>query len=321
MTDEPLYIDNSTLRALAGCDLEAILRYGWDYTTREEHAALLQGNAGHEALATYFREEGREAALARYRDLYETWADENLPPDDRLTYANSAQVVAAWLEQHPLDALPFYFPSPDFVEIGFAFPLTASGDIVYCGRMDGLPTDRTSGLAALLENKFTGHISQDWLKQFKIDSQNSGYLWAAQQHLGDASVLGSYLNAIEVKTVPSSSTKCKEHGVAYAECGLLHLKSVLTFITRTPEEIAHWRMTAIDLARRFRELLRRHPTPDYLPAVRAQGKFHGRCRFCGFYDFCANGRRAVEMDILFTQHPWRPYEHAKMARTGTGVKP
>jgi hypothetical protein len=188
--------------------------------------------------------------------------------------------------------------------------------------MDGLPVDRTSGLTALLEHKFTGNISQDWLKTFKLDSQLSGYLWAAQQHLGDANVLGAYLNVIETRMVPSSDRKCKEHGVAYAECGLQHVKSVLTFIERTPDEIAHWKATAIGLARRYRDLLRKFPTVDYLGAVHAQGKFHGRCRFCGFYDFCAGGRKAIEVPILFAVHPWRPLEYAgATVREGTGVKP
>jgi hypothetical protein len=251
MTDveSPLYIDNSTLRALAGCDLEAVLRYGWDYATRDERAMLLQGNAGHEALASYLRRDAvinpgdandvldvTTTALYRYRELYEQWSDENLSPDDRLTYQNTARILEAWFDQHPHDALPFSFPGPEFVEIGFAYPLTKDGDIVFCGRMDGLPVDRTSGLTALLEHKFTGNISADWLKTFKLDSQLSGYLWAAQQHLGDANVLGAYLNVLETRMVPGSDRKCKEHGVAFSECGLQHVKYVLTFIERTPEE-------------------------------------------------------------------------------------
>ena len=55
MADNPLFIDNSTLKSMAKCSTQALVRYGLDYASREERAPLKSGAAGHLALETYYR--------------------------------------------------------------------------------------------------------------------------------------------------------------------------------------------------------------------------------------------------------------------------
>lgn len=49
------HMDNSTLRAAAMCTSQAVVRYGWDYTRREQTAPLRAGIAIHAALEAFFR--------------------------------------------------------------------------------------------------------------------------------------------------------------------------------------------------------------------------------------------------------------------------
>ena len=99
---EPLYIDNSTLRAMANCSTQALMRYALGYTTLEERATLRSGTAYHEAAEAHFKGASPGAALAVFEASYREWAEEHVPIDDRLSYANTARIVGHWLDTHPL---------------------------------------------------------------------------------------------------------------------------------------------------------------------------------------------------------------------------
>ena len=309
---DPLYIDNSTMRAIAECSNEAFLRYHLGYTTPEERATLRSGEAAHEALAVWFRGGSKDDALARYAELYEEWAEENVAPVDRLSYANTSRILSYWFETHPLTGLPFRV-DPKLVEIGFAYPLV--DDIIFCGRLDAVATSYEDRSVYVVEHKTTGSITPHWLKNFRMDSQVSGYIWAAQNHTAQL-VVGAYLNAIEFSKLPSDpSRKCKTHATPYEECGHLHADFQLLIVQRSQEELEEWRKTAIHLAKRYQDLVRRFPSLAELHKVRTQGKFHGACRFCAFADFCSVGRPMDLVTSMLVHDPWSPFDFA------AGLKP
>ncbi len=322
---EPLYIDNSTLKAVAKCSTEAMLRYAYGWTTAEERAALLAGTAFHSLAEQHFKGAGASVSLGAFDATYREWSEANVSPTDRLAWGNLSRIVRRWIEAHPVAGLPFTV-NPDLVEVGFAFPLVPDGSIVFCGRLDGVA--EYQGSLYVLEHKTTGRISLDWLDTFALDSQLSGYLWAAQQHTGKP-VVGAFLNALEFSKLPGGTTasggparKCPDHKVTYDECGDMHATFRMTAVTRTPAAIEEWYKTAIHLARRYQDMLARWPKIEQLGSVRTQGRWNGSCRFCGFKEFCKLDRpmHYIANGNLIHQ-PWRPYDRATLEASPTGHKP
>lgn len=324
MAVDTLWIDNSTLRAM-GCSTAVMLRYAYGWTTAEERATLRAGTAFHVMAEAHFKGASRDEAMAAFDASYREWAEANVSPIDRLAWSNLTRIVGRWIDAHSLASLPFTV-SPDLVEIGFAFPLVADGSIVFCGRLDGLASYQNA--LYVLEHKSTGHISLDWLDTFSLDSQNTGYIWAAQQHTGKP-VAGTFLNAVQFNKLPGGITaasaaprKCAEHKVSFAECGDLHATFKMVMLTRTPEAIEEWRKTATSLALRYRDMLTRWPTLESLHKLRTQGRFFGACRWCGFKEFCKLDRRMSYIaDGNLIHEPWRPYERATLDAAPTAHTP
>lgn len=317
---EPLYIDNSTLKSVARCSTEAVLRYHHDYASREEAAPLKSGFAGHEALAVWYRGGTKAEAMAKYEGVYRIWAEENVSPDDRLSYSNTSRIMDYWFDTHPVAKFPFKV-HPEFVEVGFQVPLLADGSIIFVGRMDMIVED-FDGSWFVDDHKFTGRISEQWLKALRVDSQLTGYIWAAQQHTAKP-VYGAYITACEFKKLPSDPTrKCKTHATMYDECAHLHFDSQLIGpIHRTDYQIEQWHTTAVFLARKFQDLTKRYGHLKAIHKVRMQGVFHNACAWCNFYDFCASGRPLNMIDSFMIKDPWRPFSYSKSEIPATGRKP
>ena len=310
-TDGPIYIDGSTLDAVASCSTEAVLRYVLDYTSREERAELNAGNAVHGALAAWFADEKRDDVLGIFNTAYYAWATENVPADDRLSYGNVYKIMSTWLDNHPVQSFPFQVRKEN-IEVGFSFPLDDHNEFVWVGRMDLLGDDLRGNQLFVVDHKTTGRISHYWAKKFRLAASLTGYIWAAQQHVGDTQVTGAYINAIELAKLPSDATrKCKEHAVPYTECGMLHAKAQLIGpFTRTPQQIDEFKKTAIYLGRKYKSLLQRFSDVRRLHRVRMQGTFTNACSFCSFYEFCVNGRPIERVDSYLQKEPWEPFERA-----------
>ena len=219
-----IYIDTTMLTAVARCSTKALVQYAYGYhAAGEEPAYLKSGTAGHEAMATYFKTWDAATALETFRELYEAWAEENVPnPDDRLTYQNTSRILSQWFALHPRNALPF-FVRPDLVEVPFAIDI--ADDVIFVGRMDLIAQDATDSAWWIVDHKFTGDIRKwDWSKQFRYSPQLSGYIYAAQRHT-DRTVVGAYINAIEFSRMPKPGgpTLCKVHELPFNECGDRHL--------------------------------------------------------------------------------------------------
>lgn len=151
----------------------------------------------------------------------------------------------------------------------------------------------------------TGRLTPYWARKFRKDSQMSGYVWAAEQTLGQR-VTGIYINAIEFAELPGSDRKCKTHSVAYAECGPEHAKSETIQFDRHPAQLERWRADALTLARRYAKLLERFGDRDALPNVAMNGVFHNACDFCAYSDFCDNMRPQQSLDTMFVESRWVP---------------
>lgn len=304
----PVYVDNTILTAVAGCDTRAVMRHVLDLTSPEDSALLKSGQDCHSAMEHFFKGGTAQEALAIFDAKYTDWATEHVPPGDRLEWLNVRRVLELWMEDHPLSSLPYRVPGNEFVEVGFQHPLDDNGDIILTGRMDAIVIDAEGDMAPL-DHKFTGQISARWTKKFRVASQMTGYLWIASQHVGKT-LHKAYINGIELSKLPVSERKCRLHSVPYNECQRMHRNEQLVMINRTDAQLEEWRKSAIHLAKRFIELKDRFSDPALLHNVRQQGTFNDGCSWCQFFEFCAAGRPSRVLDQLFVVQPWSPLDHA-----------
>jgi hypothetical protein len=301
-----VYIDNSTLTAVATCDTQAVLRYVLGLTIAEDSGPLRAGHMAHAVLASYLQ----GASIAEIVETHEVmnylaWATDALPEDDRLATANVLKILSRWIETHPLSGLPFRV-DPSLIEVGFAVPL--ADDVVFVGRMDGLVQD-DNGAWFVLEHKTTGRLDEQWRRRYRTSAQITGYVWAAQQHLGQP-VAGCFVNGIEFGRLPTDTKRCRTHGVPYPECSAQHARFDMLIEHRAPHQLETWKRNAIKLARKFKALKLQADSLADIADVTMFGQLNGACSLCQFADFCAVGRPITTGEAILTYQPWSPYAHA-----------
>lgn len=318
-----LALDNTILKSVAACHTQAVLRHVHGLTSEEESAALAAGTAAHEALALWLGGAGRGPALAAFTAAYASMAalvEDRIARDPqaakflgRFRVENLAAILDRYFETNPLDRLPFEAVE-SLIEVAYEVPLDDAGEFIFTGRLDAIVRERASGQLYVLDHKTTGQIDVKWAGGFRLDSQMTGYVWAAEQTLGER-VAGVYINGIEFSKLPSSDRKCarpwgngqQPHGVPFSECGSEHASFNLLQFDRAPWQLESWHETALGLARKYAKLKEIHTDwRDGLTMVAMQGTFHGACKWCQFSEFCAAGRPTHALDTMFVWKPWSP---------------
>lgn len=321
-----LHVDNTILSAVAECDTQAIVRYVWDLDRADKldlSPPLYAGQSAHEALAVWFKtDQNTEAALRAFEVLYRGWPEEHgVEPGDRFSYANLSGILEHWFRTRGTDGLPFVpLASEDggvLAELSLQAPLYEDevGRIIFTGLIDLPVQEERTGRFCIVDHKTTGNM-WDIGQKYRMDAQLSGYQWLANETLGREYGIefdGVGVNAVDFSKMPASGTKCREHGVQYAECGSAHQKSQLLFpIMRPPEEIAEWKATATELALRYREMVAAFggEAGKDLGWIRTQGKFGGACPWCPLMEWCGlqRPRRALVSERSFVEREWRPQD-------------
>jgi hypothetical protein len=306
-----IYVDNTLLCSLV-CDTKALVRHGYGYTVETEAPKLMAGKAAHAAVEAILKGGTAEAALAVWERDYAAWARERQSPDSNLGAQHTTDIMRAYLTDFTAETLPLLV-RPEHVEVGFQVPLTAdvlpdgSPEFVFYGRFDVFGESRhRPGQWWVLDHKFTGRVDSNYMADYGLDSQLSGYVWAARQQLG-RQVVGAYVQAVQLfYPLPGSDRKCAKHGVTYVECRELHLNVACQEYRRTEAALADWHRTAVALARRYKSLLAQYPTLDAARSAPQQGMFRKSCRYCHFKDWCESGRPEWASSIL-KYDPWAPF--------------
>ncbi len=244
---------------------------------------------------------------------------------ERLAKERVSQIFENWLEENPRERLPFT-PIETLVEIPFQVPL--ADDIVYCGRIDAL-AQMASGNWVVIDFKTTRSafrkgdtkeevlVNQRWLKKFKMDTQITGYLYAASRHVGEP-VLGMMLGVQEIPDKKVGKAKCKEHGVPHYECDLFHAKfKWVGPIQRTEAQISHWKQSMTYYAEQYRFLYhqwiaeeRQGTDPlEALSYIQRDGTFKSieyanACVSCEFADFCEADCPVQFHEQYLRYEPW-----------------
>lgn len=309
-----IYTDNSKFSSMI-CDTKALLRHHHGLAAvGDEPAYFTAGRAAHESHAVWLRGGSPEEALAKFRADYAGVAPAD--PSDRLSYENTSTILRAWYETHPREMLPFAVERPEHVEVGFQVPLAEDDgtQFVFYGRADAIVRCKRTGRWMVLDHKHPGWVrsvpgGRSYFDAFRNDSQMSGYVWAAQQTLGEP-VAGIWINAIEFSRLPGSTepnTKCRTHGLRYAECRTEHVHSEMREFTRTPGQLAAWHTNAVALAKRYAALTREYPALADVKRAGQQGTFYHACVNCDFAAFCEAERPVQWADGMLASRPWRPF--------------
>ena len=343
--DNTVRFDNSLL-STTYCTTRALLRHKFGLTTERDDQRTMAGRAAHTALAVYFRGAPADVAMDTFAVEYEEVAPQD--GGDRLSFANTSAILRQWLVTHPVAELPFEV-LPELIEVPFELPLVnecvcghpqefhANGadncldedvDIgsrtlsscpcekhqtvyVFTGRVDAIVRDRHTGWLHVLDHKTTGRLDTS---QYRDDSQMTGYVWAAGQ--AGHKVQGAYINAISFALLPgmkgNGHYKCRlpQHkGMTYDECRMEHVQSELALKTRTPDQLTAWRVTALALARRFREMSNKYLVLEDVADAPTEGRFYyNGCRYCPFQEFCQGGKVMEFAEAMLVYKPWSPLE-------------
>lgn len=302
----PYRVDNSRLAGVATCTTFAVLRYLLNLTSVEEKAPRHCGKVLHDALAKNFAGEDQSVVVDTFEKGYREFAEENVPPDDRLSFSNVMDILKTYLEKRPVEKLPFV-PIKDGIEKVVSFPLDDNGEFEMNCKIDLPCREKEIGSLCVCDHKTTGHVTSWWAKQFRMSSQISGYIWCTAQAYGEV-VPMVYINAIQLNKLPDASRKCAVHKVPYYECRKEHTKFELFTTQRSPEDLENWRRDAIRLARRLKVLEKAYPGVEYIEYAPMEGKFNGGCTFCEFQNFCFYQRRVELVDSMLVEDVWRPWE-------------
>ena len=304
MRVERLQISNSMLATVADCPTRAVLRLLGRGGT-EPNASLECGKRVHEVLANYLRGSGPDTGiLDPITVAYKAWCEQHLTSEDRRWWENVRNILEVWMERHPIHELPFTIESADHIEVEFIFPLGEAKDgtpIDVIGNLDGIVKDKLTSGRYILEHKTTGRFNASFKADFQFDPQNTEYLWAASQTLGEP-VYASYVNAIQISTLPSDPTRrCKEHHKTYDICGKEHVKEEMFPVVRTPDDIKSWRENALVLSGRLLRLARLAQSAGDEAGTRVPtlGRISGACSYCEFKTWClTNNRQLALIDTL-----------------------
>ena len=307
-------VDNSRLKSVATCDTQAVIEFVLGYQGKEEPAARKCGKDLHSALAHFFRGGTVEESVGVFRDAYYQFAKDNVPENDKHSFANVYDILDEYLCQHPFDKFPFT-PIPESVET----PVTAklADDIELWGLLDLQGVGKEVPGLYVIDHKSTGqNVSGGWWpRTFRLGSQMSAYIWLLQQIHPNEVVAGAYINAIQINKLPDvrfkndgGEYKCKTHKTVISECRRQHAIFALYITMRSPELLQEWHRDQIALARRFGALQRTFNDIELIQYAPAQGRNNDACKFCQFRDFCAAGRRPELVESMLVHQPWEPWE-------------
>lgn len=301
-----MIVDNTILTAVAECSTKAAVRYVLHLTKPGGSLPARAGSAGHVAMEKHFLGLDIGSVTAAFSEAYRNTIRPEEVDDERWSRENLVDILDGWAKEHPLDAFPF---TVETVEQGVRAEI-ADG-VEFFGKIDMQVRDAVSMALGPCDHKFTGqNLTSWWGRKWRYGSQLTGYIWLVERNTG-VEVSQAYVNAVKVKELPKSSTKCKVHKVPYFECRHQHIENALLVTTRTREALAEWQRTAVSLVGKFKELQNMVGHVAHAVLLRQQGSFNGACVFCEFADWCAAGRPVEMAEAGFVVEPWAPWEEGR----------
>ncbi|MGH7746063.1 MAG: PD-(D/E)XK nuclease family protein [Candidatus Dormibacteria bacterium] len=194
--------------------------------------------AGLEKTRRVFFEQGqssREAVDAGVVEVYRFYGEFKCPVNSTKTAGKMAGALISYFDHYKLGIDPFE-PLVDGIEHRFQLRLSIdhpqTGEkMFYGGRFDLLAADRTNKEVWVVDEKSTkadyriGSVSEAWLGQWELDSQMTGYIWAAKQLM------------VRLGLDPNRVQGARVRGIAIGKAGYDHVEVI---VKRQDWELDRW---------------------------------------------------------------------------------
>lgn len=304
--------DNSILTNVAKCDAWAVAANVLGLRGKEEKIAADMGSVFHSAVEQHFKGNNREKVMEVFNMEY----DKIIPvgqvlEEARFAKPNLTKIMERFIAVKPMSVFPFDVIETERVK---GMPLDPAGEFIFWVKRDALVRDQANGAVLPLDHKTTKKITDWWAKKFRLASQLTGYMWFTSEEQG-VPVQECFVNGVELGLLPTSTKKCKAHGVPYSECSAEHAVFQLLRYGRSEEQIDRWKKDALILARRFavlKSVFEGHL--ELLPQVSRNGSFNESCVFCEFKEWCRRGFRQADAEQFVVYDPWEPWVGGERVR-------
>lgn len=326
----PTHIDNTIRENFVICPTKARRAYIEDLAPTMPSVHLHFGGAaaaGYEAGRRAYYEQHKTPAEAIEAAVVaaETFYGDFDPPAGSY---KTKEAVGRLMRFYFGRAFPFSEDTyrPKRMEWRFAVPIPGlvhpdtQGPIYYCGRPDTIGD--VGSVEVVEDDKTAGSLGNQWLKQWELDSQFTGYQWAAQQEgliepggmggvlIRGASILKPKFDEVETTADDPLATSTKTAGRApnkvtkyfreeYNEAGSFGSAQVLVY--RPQWQIDRWlRQIQRDIGRMITAYL--NDEWDYALHKGACGAYGG----CNFTLLCGSEHPEQWEPVHFVKRKWDP---------------
>jgi len=208
----PSAVDSTMLKTFRGCPRKFELEYLHHWKSRHPSIHLHAGQAFAAALESTrraFWEQGLhpEQALGKGAGaLIEAYGTFDEPHDSAKTLPRMLGALDYYFEAWPLEQdelVPWEFtPGKRAIEFSFASPLpfdhpTTGDPILYTGRSDFIGKMRQGDALWIVDDKTTSQLGAQWINQWDLRSQFTGYTWHARQ-IGGIPVQGCMVRGVSI---------------------------------------------------------------------------------------------------------------------------
>lgn len=298
MSDRPPFpevIDSSIRGAFVSCPRKCELQYfeHWAPPTKSIH--LTGGGAfasGLETARRAFWEHGlspRDSVALGVETLIKEWIEpEFQSPKSTKTLAGFILALADYFQKHGF-ATDVYSPMRNAdgtiaAEFSFALPISdellhpvTGQPILYCGRAD-LFAYHQDGSLWLIDEKTTTQLGDNWISQWALRGQFTGYTWAAREV------------GYPVRGVIARGVSLLKNDTGFAE----------SVQYRTAEQVAAWKFQLI------RDIRRMIETWESGYFDRAFDTACSAYSGCDFREVCQSPNPDLWLERTFIRRPWSP---------------
>lgn len=191
----PEFIDNTSRSMVVSCPLKWIYGNLYSIAPAEPSIHLHAGGtfaAGLEAVRRAYFEQGLDEPSSLKKGLEAArafWGDFEAPEDSPKSLPRVLDAILEYFTEYPISSDPVtplkVSDSKRAIEFRFSVPLPfthpdTGNPLTYCGRFDML--GEFNGALFAVDEKTASQLGAQWMNQWELDSQFTGYCWAAQQY-------------------------------------------------------------------------------------------------------------------------------------------
>lgn len=292
----PELIDNTSRSMFISCPQKWVYGNLYNLAPREPSIHLHAGGAfaaGLEAARkAFFNAElpVEESIKVGAEELIRFWGDFEAPEDSPKSRDRILDAFFEYFLEYPLGDDPIkplrHEDGTHAIEFTFSVPLPIShpvtgNPLVYAGRFDMLAEFNHTLFA--VDEKTASQLGQHWMKQWDLDSQFTGYCWAAQQY--GYPVAGAIIR-----------------GISILKTKFGHAQAI---IYRPDWQIARWYDNLLWDIEQMLTLWHRARKKQFIPAALDKavcGNYGG----CTFHKLCTSRTPEAWMETDFTPRTWNP---------------